>query len=85
MQICSSRYSVIEVQFPVLQTTDSSEQCSFVSLKQSQHYLALYGKMKIEFDNFLSKFEMKAATFFEQIVNKYSNIVATTLHIVLIK
>ena len=45
-----------EVQFAVLQTTDSSEQCFAVSLKQSWQYLALYGKMKIECS---SKFEMK--------------------------
>ena len=53
-------------------------QCFSVSWKHSQHYLPVYGKMKIELSTCWTKFETKAATYLEQTVNKYSSIATTT-------
>ena len=41
-----------------MQTTDSSEQCFSVSLKHSQHYLALYGNLKIVFAKLLEQIDL---------------------------
>ena len=64
-----------EVQFPVWHTTDSSEQCFPVSLKHSQHYLALYGKINVEFVNLPEQIRNESCN----LLNKYSNIATTTL------